>query len=86
MFMWKGRETKYQDIIEYIKFHPLGDDLVQFEENMKKKDELAYLIYKYRFKDELSFSEISNKLQIDTQRITEHLDKIAFAMRLYCKF
>lgn len=85
MFMWKGKETKYKDIIEYIKFHPASNELVQFEENIKKQDDLAYLIYKYRFKDCLSFSEISERLQIDTQRITEYLDKVAFAMRLYCK-
>lgn len=85
LFLWKGKTTKYQDIVEYIKYHPLADDLVQFEENIKKQDDLTYLIYKYRFKDELSFSEISEKLQIDTQRITEYLDKIAFAIRLYCK-
>lgn len=85
LFMWKGTSTKYQDIIDYIKYHPLSDSLVQFEENVKKQDDLTYLIYKYRFKDELSFSEISERLQMDTQRITEYLDKIAFAIRLYCK-
>lgn len=85
MFMWKGNNTKYQDIIDFIKYHPLSDELVQFEENIKKQDDLTYLIYKYRFKDGLSFSEISDKLQMDTQRITEYLEKIAFAMRLYCK-
>lgn len=85
LFMWKGKTTKYQDIIDYIKYHPLSDNLVQFEENVKKQDDVTYLIYKYRFKDELSFSEISERLQMDTQRITEYLDKIAFAIRLYCK-
>ena len=77
--------NKYQDIIDYIKFHPASNELVQFEENIRKQDDLTYLIYKYRFKDNLSFSEISDRLQIDTQRITEHLEKVAFAMRLYCK-
>lgn len=85
LFMWKGTTTKYQDIVDYIKYHPLSDELVQFEDNIKRQDDLTYLIYKYRFKDNLSFSEISDRLQMDTQRITEYLDKIAFAMRLYCK-
>ena len=83
--MWKGKQTKYKDILDYIKYHPLSNELVQFEENIKKYDNLSYQIYKYRFKEGLSFSEISEELQIDTQRITEYLDKIAFAMRLYCK-
>lgn len=85
MFMWKGKSTKYQDIIDYIKYHPLSDELVKFEENIRKQDDLAYLIYKYRFKEELSFSQISERLQMDTQRITEQLEKVAFAIRLYCK-
>ena len=85
MFMWKGKSTKYQDILDYIKYHPMANELVQFEENIKKQDDIAYLVYKYRFKEELSFSEISERLQMDTQRISEQLEKVAFAMRLYCK-
>ena len=63
----------------------MANELVQFEENIKKQDDIAYLVYKYRFKEELSFSEISERLQMDTQRISEQLEKVAFAMRLYCK-
>ena len=82
---WKGKESKYQDIIDYIKYNPLNDDLLEFEEKLKKTDSMLYMLYKYRFKDEKTFTEISELLRIETNRITELLDKIAFALRMYCK-
>lgn len=83
IYMWSGKETKYQDIIDYIKYNELNDNVMQFEEKIKKQDNLAFLIYKYRFKDYLTFQEISEKLDIDTQRITEIQEKVAFSFRTY---
>lgn len=85
IYMWKGTESKYQDILDYIKYNPLADDILEFEDKLKKSDNITYMLYKYRFKDLKSFSEISELLDIETNRITEYLDKIAFTMRLYCK-
>ena len=85
MYLWKSNKvSKYSDIEEYIKYHLLDDKLIDFEEKIKKQDNLDFLIYKYRFKDCLTFEEISNRLDIQTNRITEKLDRIAFALRLYC--
>ena len=72
------------DIEEFVKYHSYDDKLLEFEEKMKKQDNLDYLIFKYRFKENLTFEEISKRLDIATQRIYERIDKIAFAMRLYC--
>lgn len=83
-FLWKGKDTKYEDIVEFIKYHSLDDRLIEFEEKIKNQDNLDYLIYKYRFKEEMTFTEISDKLDIDNPRIAERLNKIAFAIRLYC--
>lgn len=85
--MWKNENqpSKYQDIMEFIKYHPLDDELFEFENKLKRQDNLMYLVYKYRFKDNLTFSQIEEKLDIPTPRISEMLDKIAFAMRLNCK-
>ena len=82
---WKGKESKYQDIMDYIKYNPLADDLLDFEKKLKEKDTKLYMLYKYRFKDGKSFSEISNIMDIETNRITELLEKIAFAIRMTCK-
>ena len=83
MFMWKGKSTQYQDIIDYIKYHPLDGKIKEFENKIQEQDNLSYLIYKYRFKDLLSFSEISNRLDIETNRITEIQEKIAFTFRVF---
>ncbi len=84
IFMWKGKSTKYKDIDEYIKYNSFNDKLIEFEKKIKEQDNLDYLIYKYRFRDNLTFEEIGDKLDIQTNRITEKLDRISFALRLYC--
>ena len=83
VFMWSGKKTQYQDIIDYIKFNPLNDKIKEFENKLQDQDNLSYLIYKYRFKDLLTFQEISDRLQIETNRITEIQDKVAFTFRIF---
>lgn len=83
IFMWSGKKTQYQDIIDYIRFNPLNSKIKEFEEKTQEQDNLSYLIYKYRFKDGLTFAEISKRLDIETNRITEIQDKVAFAFRVY---
>ena len=86
MYLWKGKDevSKYQDIIDYIKYNELDDKLLEFERKVKERNNLEYLIYKYRFKEGKTFTEISELLDMDNPRIVEQLDKIAFAIRLYC--
>ena len=86
VYLWKnnGEPSKYEDIIEFIKYHELDNKLIEFETKIKNRNNLEYLIYKYRFKENKTFSEISELLDIDNPRIVEQLDKIAFAIRLYC--
>lgn len=87
MYLWKNETSstsKYQDIIDYIKYNELNNKLMEFEDKLKAKDNLEYLVYKYKFKDNKTFREISELLDLENPRIVEHLDKIAFAIRLYC--
>jgi hypothetical protein len=86
MYLWKnsGEPSKYEDITDFIKYHELDDRLLEFENKIKNRNSLEYLIYKYRFKDGKTFNEISELLDMDNPRIVEQLDKIAFALRLYC--
>lgn len=86
MYLWKpANESKYLDIEEYVKYNEYSDELLEFEDKVKRREPKLYLIYKYRFKDHKSFSEISELLDIPTNRITQELDKIAFSLRIYCK-
>ena len=82
MFMWCGKSSKYQDIFDYIKYNPFNRKLLDFEKALQEQDNLSYLIYKYRFKDRLTFEQISSRLDIDNPRISEIQDNIAFAFRL----
>lgn len=73
-FMWKGKNTNYADIEEFIKYNEYDTKLIEFENKLKEQTGIEYLLYKYRFKQGLSYSQISEKLE-----------KIAFAIRIYCK-
>lgn len=88
MYLWNNEPNKpgkYDDIAEYIKYHEFDDDLIDFENKLKNKDNLTYLVYKYRFKEKKSFKEISELLDLDNPRIVDKLNNIAFSIRLYCK-
>ena len=83
-FMWKGTNTKYADIEEYIKYNAMETKLIEFESKLKNQDNLTFLIYKYRFKDKMTFSEISERLDhLENPRIVEKLEQIAFSFRIY---
>ena len=82
-FMWKGKETKYSDIEEYVKYNAMETKLIEYEEKLKSRDNLTYLIYKYRFKDKMTFQQISERLDMDNPRIAEKLEKIAFSFRIF---
>ncbi len=82
-FMWKGKDTKYKDIEEYIKYNSMQTNLIEYEEKLRSKDNLTFLIYKYRFKDKMTFSEISERLDLENPRIVEKLEQIAFSFRIY---
>lgn len=83
LYQWSGKQTQYQDIIDYIKFNPFDNKIKEFEEKIQEQDMLSYLIYKYRFKDNLTFANISDRLDIETNRITEIQDKVAFTFRVF---
>lgn len=80
-----GESSKYQDIIDFLKYHPLDDKLIEFETKLSSMESIEYLIYKYRFKDNLTFAQISDKLDLDGPRVVEKLDKVVFALRIYCR-
>lgn len=82
-FMWKGKDTKYADIEEYIKYNSMETKLIEYEEKLKNQDNLTFLIYKYRFKDKMTFSQISERLELENPRIVEKLNEIAFSFRIF---
>lgn len=86
MYLWKPTgQSKYSDIDTYIKYNEVNPKLLKFEDNLRKRDKVLFFIYKYKFRDKLSFSEISQKLDLENARIVEKLDQIALAIRISCE-
>lgn len=84
MLMWKGNASKYEDVADFVRLHPLDSNLIEFEQKLKSKNDVQYLIYKYRFRENLTFQQIEERLDISTQRISEELSSISLAIRVYC--
>lgn len=79
-FGYKKEESKYQRLIDFIKFNGLDDKLLESEEKLKKLDSKMYIIYKRKFRENKTFSEISKEFDLDNPRIVEILDKCYFYM------
>lgn len=85
IYQWKGTNTKNKDIENFVKYNSFNDKLLEFEDKLQKRDNLLYLLYKYRFKENKKFSEISELLDdMPTCDISNKLDSIALSLRLYC--
>lgn len=83
MYLWKpSNKSKYSDIDDFMEENEGCISLINFENKLKLYDELLYIIYKYRFKEKLTFSDMSEKLEMANARIVEKLDQIALAFRI----
>ena len=58
--------------------------IVELEKKLKERDNLLYLLYKYRFKENLTSALIAEKTDLETPRVSEKIDKVAFSLRIYC--
>lgn len=74
----KHNESKYDKLIEYIKYNGLSPELLDAEERLKNTDAKVYLIYKRKFRDDKTFKEINEEFEIENGRIVEILDKAYF--------
>lgn len=77
-FGYKKDESKYQRLIDFIKYNGLNDELINAENKLKALDNQLYVIYKRKFRENKTFSEISKEFDLDNPRIVEILDKAYF--------
>jgi len=83
--LWKpkGVPSKYQEQKEFVKFNPDNSELLAFENKLKEsKDNRDYLVYKCLFRDNLTWQETADLLDIETTRLTPFADKVAFGLLL----
>ena len=76
----KHNESKYEKLIEYIKYNGLDTNLIEAEKKLKEMDTQIYLVYKRKFREDKTFKEISEELDLENPRIVEILDKAYFYM------
>ena len=76
----KHNESKYEKLIDYIKFNGIDSKLIEAESRLKELDTQMYLLYKRKFREDKTFKEIVEEFDIDNPRIVEILDKVYFYM------
>ena len=76
----KHDDSKYNRLIEFIKFNGIDKELIDAEERLKQVDAQLYLIYKRKFREDKTFKEISDEFDMDNPRIVESLDKAYYYM------
>ena len=76
----KHNESKYEKLIEYIKFNGIDPVLIEAEKRLSEVDTQMYLLYKRKFREDKTFQEMVDEFDIDNPRIVEILDKAYFYM------
>lgn len=76
----KHNESKYNKLIDYIKFNGIEPKLIEAEERLKQFDSQTYLFYKRKFREDKTFKEITEEFEVDNPRVVETLDKAYFYM------
>lgn len=76
----KHDESKYQKLIDYIKFNGIDPMLIEAEKRLAEIDTQSYLLYKRKFREDKTFQEMVDEFDIENPRIVEILDKDYFYM------
>lgn len=76
----KHNESKYQKLIDFIKFNGLDTRLIDAEERLQKLDAQLYILYKRKFREDKTFKEITEEFEMDNPRVVESLDRAYFYM------
>ena len=65
MFMWGGNKLN-KEVFDWVKFNPNNKKLLEYENHLKEYDRQKYIIFKYRFREFKSYSQISSLMDIST--------------------
>jgi hypothetical protein len=81
---WKGKETNYQEIYDYIDNNPDEEKLKEFEAKLADTSLLDYNVYICRFKKQMTFAQIMKELKIEAPaRIAESQSAIYLAFQIF---
>lgn len=72
IFMWGGNNLN-NIVFDWVKFNQNNEKLNKYELLLKETDKQKYFIFKYRFREFKSFSQIASLMDMSTQRISEEI-------------
>ena len=73
----KSENGRYADLFRFIKFNPTDKRLCAYEDRLKETNMFTYYIFKYIFRDNLTWDETMDKLDIYERK---ELDKEIYAI------
>ena len=89
----KHNESKYQKLIDYIKFNGLepklidyikfngiNPNLIEAEKRLQDLDSQMFILYKRKFREDKTFREITEEFELENPRVVEILDRAYFYM------
>ena len=65
LFFWGGNKLN-KEVFDWVKFNPNNEKLLKYEQDLKEHDKQKYIIFKYRFREFKSYSDISKLMDIPT--------------------
>lgn len=78
LFFGRKKENgKYADLFRFVKFNPTDKRLCDYEDRLKDSDMFTYYVFKYIFRDGLTWDETMDKLDIYERK---ELDKEIYAI------
>lgn len=78
LFFGRKKENgKYADLHRFVKFNPTDKKLCEYEDRLKDTNTFTYYIFKYIFRDGLTWDETMDKLDIYERK---ELDKEIYAI------
>lgn len=80
---WKGKNTNYQDIYDFLSNNVGNRKLEEFEERLADTSLLNYNAYICRFKKHMTFAETAEKLDVPTHRVTVLISEVALAFEMF---
>lgn len=85
MYLWGGNDLN-KKVFDWVRFNQDHPDLLAYENKLKEIDNRKYIIFKYRFREFKSYSQISKLMDTEPQRISEEISImshfIEFSIRL----
>lgn len=81
---WKGKNTNFQEISDFVNSHEDSEELKEFEKRLIDASFVEYKIYLLRFKQNKTFYQISEEMDgMPTPYISKSLESIALAFQIF---